>query len=220
MPLKTKENYLKTMYLIAEDEGKISLSLLSKRMGVSTPTANSMVKRLQDEGWVIYEKYKPLRLTASGKKEAGLIIRKHRIAEMFLVKKLGFRWEEVHDIAEEMEHIHSEVLFDRMDEILGKPVIDPHGSPIPDKNGILILRNSLKLSETGAGNKVRLCALLHSNNDFLVYLNSKELGLGTEITIVHIEPFDLSMTVSYGRHRATILSKKVCDRLLVEPVSG
>jgi DtxR family Mn-dependent transcriptional regulator len=220
MPLKTKENYLKTMYLIADDEGKISLSLLSKRMGVSTPTVNSMVKRLQDEGWVVYEKYKPLLLTASGKKEAGLIIRKHRIAEMFLVKKLDFSWEEVHDIAEEMEHIHSEALFDRMDDLLDNPVTDPHGSPIPDKNGILISRNNLKLSEIEAGSKVKLCALLYSSNDFLVYLNSKELGLGAEITVIRIEPFDQSMIVSYGRHTEAMLSKKVCDQLLVEPING
>ncbi|MGV8092675.1 MAG: metal-dependent transcriptional regulator [Mangrovibacterium sp.] len=220
MPLKTKENYLKTMYLIADDEGKISLSTLSKRMGVSTPTVNSMVKRLRDEGWVIYEKYKPLQLTASGKKEAGLIIRKHRIAEMFLVKKLDFSWEEVHDIAEEMEHIHSEALFDRMDDLLGNPITDPHGSPIPDKNGVMVSRNNLKLSEIGTGSKVKLCALLHSSNDFLVYLNSKKLGLGAEITVVRVEPFDQSMIVSYGRNTATTLSKKVCDQLLVEPVSG
>lgn len=218
MPLKTKENYLKTMYLIANDGKEISLSLLSKRMGVSIPTVNSMVKKLQDIGWVVYEKYKPLRLTESGRKEAGLIIRKHRIVEMFLVKKLDFSWEEVHDIAEEMEHIHSEALFDRMDEMLDNPVIDPHGSPIPDKDGMLVSRNTLKLSEIEEGSTVRLCALLHSDNDFLMYLNSTGIELGVEITVLGVEPFDQSMIVSYSGRPATTFSKKVCGRLLVEPL--
>lgn len=219
MPLTKKENYLKTMYLLADEQGHVLLSLLSKRMGVSIPTVNSMVKRLQELGWVIYEKYRPLQLTEAGRREAGLIIRKHRIVEMYLVKEMNFSWEEVHAIAEEMEHIQSDALFDRMDEILGNPVMDPHGSPIPDKNGILVMPSTLKLSEIKPGGKAKLCALSGSRTDFLIYLNRKSLELGTEITVVHVEPFDQSMTISYAGHDAVTLSREVCDRLLVEPVT-
>ncbi len=216
MPLKTKENYLKTMYMIEEDMETIFLSELAKRLNVSIPTVNSMVKRLHAEGRVIYEKYKPLRLTNLGRKEAAFIIRKHRIVEMFLVDKLNFGWEEVHDIAEEMEHVHSEVLFERMDEMLGNPVSDPHGSPIPDKQGNVYPRHNSRLSEMKKGDKVKLCALLRSNRDFLVFLNDKKLELGTEITVTYVEPFDKSMTVSYSGQTEVTLSREVCDRLLVE----
>ena len=102
-------------------------------MGVSKPTANNMIKKLTAIGWVVYEKYKPILLTEKGKKEASLIVRKHRLSEIFLSKIMGFGWEEVHDIAEDMEHLKSEKLFDRMNELLGFPKVDPHGSPIPNK---------------------------------------------------------------------------------------
>jgi DtxR family Mn-dependent transcriptional regulator len=218
MPLKTKENYLKTMYMIDEEIGAISLSELGKRLGVSVPTVNSMAKRLHNEGWVVYEKYKPLKLTGRGRKEAALIIRRHRIAEMFLVEKMNFGWEEVHDIAEEMEHVGSEALFERMNEILGSPASDPHGSPIPDRNGNIFSNNYLKLSEMQEGDKVELKALHDDNNEFLKYLNGKKLSLGAKMTIDNIEPFDKTMTVSYGNESKVTLSKEVCERLFVEPL--
>ncbi|MGQ1889689.1 metal-dependent transcriptional regulator [Thermophagus sp. OGC60D27] len=214
--MKTKENYLKAMYLIAQEGKSISLSLLSEKMGVSIPTVNSMVKRLHDLGLVTYKKYKPLQLTGKGKKAAGLILRKHRIAEMYLVEILGFSWEEVHEIAEEIEHIHSDKLFDRMDEALGFPDADPHGSPIPDKSGNIVLPNYFKLSDADVGQSVRLCAIQNSDTHLLKYLNRKELKLGIVIKIDHIEPFDKSMTVSYPEHANEVLSNDVCVRLLVE----
>jgi DtxR family Mn-dependent transcriptional regulator len=219
MPLKAKENYLKTMYMIDEERGVISLSELGKRLGVSVPTVNSMAKRLHDDGWVIYEKYKPVRLTSQGKKEAALIIRRHRIVEMFLVEKMKFGWEEVHEIAEEMEHVDSEALFERMDEVLGRPAFDPHGSPIPDKNGNIASSHYLRLSETKEGDKVSLKALYDDNREFLNFLNSKKLALGVQITVGHIEPFDGSMTVTYNSESAVTLSREVCERLFVEPLN-
>jgi DtxR family Mn-dependent transcriptional regulator len=204
------------MYSIAHEGGKIPLSLLSQRMGVSTPTANSMVKRLHDLGLVRYQKYKPLELTPEGKKAAGLILRKHRIAEMFLVEKLNFSWEEVHEIAEEIEHIHSEKFFDKMDEALGYPETDPHGSSIPDKSGNIVSVKYLKLSEIGKGQSVRLHAIHKSDTDLLKYLNKKGLGLGCTIKVEYIEGFDQSMTVSYKNHSNVVLSKEVCKRLLVK----
>ena len=216
MPLKTKENYLKNMYMIDEEKGVISLSALGKRLRVSIPTINSMAKRLHNDGFVIYEKYKPLKLTKKGKKEAALIIRRHRIAEMFLVKKMNFGWEEVHDIAEEMEHVESEILFERMNEILGSPAFDPHGSPIPDRNGNIVLDNYPRLSEMQEGDMVKLMALYDDNSEFLKFLNGKKLKLGAQISINKIESFDGSMTVSYKNESEVTLSREVCESLFVK----
>lgn len=216
MPSHTKENYLKAIYFLADEAGKFSLSGLSRQMDVSAPTANSMVKKLQESGWVLYEKYRPLELTEKGRKTAALIIRKHRLTEMFLVEKMGFGWEEVHDIAEEMEHLTSEAFFTRMDVLLGHPTIDPHGSPIPDKNGNIVKARHQKLSEVAVGASVRLCALASTGNDFLQFLNGRDLALGTRIEVLEREPFDNSMIVAYGPHQRQMLSHEVCESLLVE----
>jgi len=135
MASQTEENYLKTLFTLADEKGEILLSGLSKTMGVSTPSANSMVKKMHEKGLVDYLKYKPIVLTEKGKLNAALIIRKHRLTEMYLMEKMGFGWEEVHEIAEQMEHIKSASFFDRVDELMNFPKVDPHGSPIPDKNG-------------------------------------------------------------------------------------
>ncbi len=219
MPTQTKENYLKAMYFLERKGSKIALTDLSKLLDVSTPTANSMVKKLQEDEWVIYQKYKPLQLTEKGRKAAALIVRKHRLTEMFLTKIMGFGWEEVHDIAEEMEHINSDALFDRMDELLGNPTVDPHGSPIPDKSGVLVSRNYEHLSDMSEGQRVRLCSMTDSSTELLVFLNSKNIKLGTEMDILKIESFDQSMIVSYNHHPSMMLSHEVCKRLLVEVVN-
>ena len=218
MPSQMKENYLKAMYSLADEENKVWLSDLSRKMGVSNPTANNMVKKLQEEEWVIYKKYKPLQLTEQGKKLAVFVIRKHRITEMFLMEKMGFGWEEVHEIAEEIEHIDSDLLFERMDEMLGYPSIDPHGEPIPDKFGKVVYPKYHKLSEVKRGKKVRLCALTHTSKDFLLFLNKKQISIGTEFEILEIEPFDKSVTVAYKNFSSIMLSNEVCKRLLVKLV--
>ncbi|MEM6263636.1 MAG: metal-dependent transcriptional regulator [Bacteroidota bacterium] len=218
MPTQTKENYLKALFFLDHKHDNITVTDLSKSMQVSTPTVNNMVKKLQSGGWVKYEKYKPLKLTAKGRKVAALIIRKHRLTEMFLVEKMGFGWEEVHDIAEEIEHVNSEQLFDRMDEMLGFPKADPHGSPIPDKSGHMLEPDYIKLSAAKAGTKARLRALDDSSMELLLYLNKKELELGMLLEIREIEPYDQSMTIGYPKHNNTILTREVCDKLLVEVV--
>ena len=216
MPSQTKENYLKAIYFLAKKNEKISFSDLSKEMGVSIPTVNNMVKKLQSNNWVIYQKYKPIKLTAKGKKAAALIVRKHRLSEMFLEKIMGFGWEEVHDIAEDIEHVQSTKLFDRMDELLGYPTIDPHGSPIPDKQGKVVNKKYLKLTEIKEGKKVRLCGLTDSSTELLLFLNSKHIKLGTELEVLKIESFDQSITVSSEHFSTMMLSHEVCKRLLVE----
>ncbi len=216
MATVVKENYLKALYFLSQKNSDISLTELGNVMGVSKPTVNNMVKKFQTKGWIIYEKYKPLKFTELGKKAAALVVRKHRLSEMFLCNIMGFGWEEVHDIAEELEHINSDKLFDRMDELLGFPTVDPHGSPIPDKEGNFIKANYQLLSQIPPDTEVILRGLRNSSTELLLYLNNKELQLGTKILIHHIEPFDKSMQVSYLNHSKVILSAAVSNLLLVE----
>ena len=218
MATHIKENYLKAIYYLDRKDKNISMSDLSKDMKVSIPTVNSMVKRLQEEKWVVYEKYKPLRITKKGKKQAALIIRKHRLTEMYLVQLMGFGWDEVHDIAEEIEHIKIDAFFDRMDTLLGFPSVDPHGSPIPDIHGNVVQKSYLELSEVLPGGNYRVCALKDSSKEFLQYLNRQEIKLGTTLEIARIEPFDKSIKVIYGNSYSLVLSADVCCRLMVEQV--
>ena len=218
MPTQTKENYLKALYYLHQKDAAISITDLGKEMGVSKPTVNGMVKKLQEKGWVKYEKYKPLKLTDQGLLQAIFIIRKHRLSEMFLNQVMGFGWEEVHDVAEEMEHLKSERFFDRMDELLGFPTSDPHGSPIPDKNGNFQKPDYKIMTQVEAGQKVVLRSLRDSSAEFLKYLNRKNIRLGTQIEIHKIEPFDNSYTVSYEEHADVEFSHAVCHRLMVEVV--
>ena len=212
----TEENYLKALFNLANDKGEVSVNELSKRLEIKMPTVNSMIKKLADKKLVHYESYKPLRLTEKGKKEAGLVIRKHRLTEMFLVQKMDFGWEQVHEIAEQIEHLHSPHFFEKMDEMLGYTTIDPHGSPIPDKTGKIDWVNYEKLSDCKAGETVKLAAVIHTTDDFLKFLNSRELQLGLKIKIKSVERFDGSMVIAYNKKTAETLSHTVSERLLVE----
>ncbi len=214
---QTEENYLKALFTLTSIKGEASVNEVSKQLDIKMPTVNSMMKRLAEKELVVYESYKPLKLTAKGKKQAALIIRKHRLTEMYLVEKMGFGWEEVHDIAEQIEHIKSPVFFAKMDELLGYPTVDPHGSPIPDINGNLALEQYSKLSDCKEGDVVTFMAVQTSSEDLLKFLNSRELSLGLDLKIQRIEPYDSSMAVSYGDHQTEMLSNRVCEKLLVVP---
>lgn len=216
MGSQTEENYLKALYKLSDKEGKINVSDLSAALSVSVPTANSMVKKMDTQGWLKYEKYKPLTITAKGKKMAAAIIRKHRLTEMYLVEKMGFSWENVHEIAEQVEHVKSDAFFDRMDELLGYPKFDPHGSPIPGKDGKTEKLDLVRLSDCEAGKRVVLSALAESSQDLLNFLNERSLLLGTELQILTKEVFDGSISVSYNGHDREMLSKQVSQSLLVE----
>jgi DtxR family Mn-dependent transcriptional regulator len=212
----TEENYLKALFNLSSEKGEVTANVLSKHLSIKMPTVNSMMKKLAEKKMVFYESYKPLRLTEKGKKEAGLIIRKHRLTEMFLVQKMGFGWEEVHEIAEQIEHLQSPIFFEKIDALLGNPKIDPHGSPIPDKTGKIEWIKYEKLSSCEAGDTVKLAAVIHTTDDFLKFLNVRELHLGLDLKIKSIEKFDGSMIVNYGKRTAEMISHMVCERLLVE----
>lgn len=211
----TEENYLKALYHLINEHDEVSVNDLSKHLQIKMPSVNSMVKKFADKKWVIYESYKPIRVTELGKKEAALIVRKHRLTEMFLVDKMGFGWENVHEIAEQLEHIHSDAFFDKMDEILNHPKVDPHGEPIPDKDGVVIQPDLKKLSACKENQNVTLSAVTTSAEDFLNYLNKREIGLGTVMTILSIEDFDQSMLIDINGKQERF-SKLVCDKLLVK----
>lgn len=211
----TEENYLKAIYHLINENDEVSVNDLSRQLNIKMPSVNSMIKKFADKKWVKYESYKPIKLTESGKKEASLIVRKHRLTEMFLVEKMGFGWENVHEIAEQLEHIHSEVFFDKMDEILNYPKVDPHGEPIPDKDGNVIQPDLKKLSKCRENDRVELASVTTSSEEFLSFLNKRNLSLGTEIKVLQKEDFDQSMKVFYNSQEENF-SKTVCDRLLVK----
>lgn len=213
-----EENYLKALFSLSNDKGEVNVNDLSKRLDIKMPTVTSMMKKLAAKKLVHYKSYKPLRLTEKGKKEATLIIRKHRLTEMYLVEKMGFGWEQVHEIAEQIEHIQSPDFFAKMDELLDYPKFDPHGSPIPDKNGKMVWKSYNKLSECKQGDTVRVSAVINTSDEFLKFLNSREIYLGLKIKINSVEPFDNTMVVSYYKHLSETLSHVVCERLLVEKV--
>ncbi len=216
---QTEENYLKALFALTSTKGEASVNELSKMLDIKMPTVNGMMKRLSEKDFVIYESYKPLKLTEKGRKEASLIIRKHRLTEMYLVEKMGFGWEEVHDIAEQIEHIQSPAFFAKMDEILGFPEVDPHGSPIPDENGKVIVKDFDRLSDCESGDVVKFMAVKPSSEELLKFLNSRELVLGAVITIQSVELFDKSMSVNYAHREMEVLSNMVCEKLLVERVA-
>lgn len=211
----TEENYLKAIFHLLDSENQVTVNELSKFLQIKMPSVNSMMKKFADKNWVIYETYKPIKVTELGRKEAAIVVRKHRLTEMFLVEKMGFGWENVHEIAEQLEHVHSEDFFDKMDEILNFPKVDPHGEPIPDKDGIIITQNLKKLSECKVNDMVILTSVTISTDDFLNYLNQRNLALGVEILIKNIEKFDGSMQIEFS-DKTEVLSKMVCEKLLVK----
>ena len=215
----TEENYLKALFNLAGENGEANVNDLSRHLGIKMPTVTSMMKKLAEKKLVHYESYKPVRLTEKGRKEAGLIVRKHRLTEMYLVEKMGFGWEEVHDIAEQIEHIQSPAFFDKMDQLLGFPKLDPHGAVIPDKNGKLAWIAYLRLTDCRPGDTVRLAAVVRGSSDFLLFLNNRGIRLGLRLKIKSVETFDGSMVLSYD-NRLETLSATACERLLVEKTTA
>jgi len=211
----TEENYLKAIFHLMTAENTVTINELSKFLNVKMPSVNNMMKKFAEKKWVIYESYKPLIITDSGKKEAALIVRKHRLTEMFLVEKMNFGWENVHEIAEQVEHIKSEIFFNKMDEILNHPQFDPHGEPIPDKEGNIISQDLKKLSTCKIADQVVFTSVTISDDDFLSFLTDKKLELGKVMQIVDIQKYDKSMLILVDQQE-TLLSKVVCEKILVK----
>lgn len=201
--------------MLSHTSEDVPVKELSKELSIKMPTVTAMMKKFAEKNWVHYESYKPIRLTDDGKKEAALIVRKHRLTEMFLTEVMGLGWENVHEIAEQIEHIDSSIFFDKMDEMLNFPKLDPHGSPIPDKSGKVQELNFKKLSECKSGEKVVFRAVQNSTNDFLKFLNTRNLSLGKEMKIKKREDFDNSMTIRFDK-KNHVFSQQACEMMLVE----
>jgi DtxR family Mn-dependent transcriptional regulator len=185
-------------------------------MGVKQPTINSMVKKLAGKKIVSYAPYKGIRLTEKGKKEALTIIRKHRLAELFLVKILGLGWEEVHVIAEELEHVNSKLFYDRIDELLNHPKVDPHGEPIPDVNGKMWNKKRITLNEMVEGGLAKIIGVTDDEKSFLDHLNVKGLQIGDTITLKKRESYDGSILLINKKKVEQTISHQVAERILVE----
>lgn len=211
----TEENYLKALFSLTEHKEDATVNELSKLLDIKMPTVNSMMKRLADKGLVVYESYKPLKLSPLGKIEAALIIRKHRLAEMFLVEKMGFKWDEVHPIAEQMEHIQSDLLFEKMDYLLGYPATDPHGSPIPNLDGTIPAIVNTKLSDCKEGQEVIFNAVMNSSPEFLKYLTERMLTIGVKFSVQKVESFDGSIEIEMEDGRRLMLSEVASSKILV-----
>jgi DtxR family Mn-dependent transcriptional regulator len=220
MQTHSEENYLKAIYLLGKQSNeKVSVTALAFALGNNPASVIDMLKKLTEKKLIEYDKVKGVKLKEIGNKTALLVIRRHRLWELFLQNKLGYTWDEVHEIAEQLEHVHHDKLADRLDEFLGFPQFDPHGEAIPDKNGQIENKQYIKLSECHPGDIIKLASVINTSVDFLKYLSSRELRLGLKIKIKSLEPFDKTMVVSYNKRPSESLSLMVCERLLVELVS-
>ena len=212
----TEENYLKTIYYLANrQEGEVSTNALAEMTATRAASVKDMLRKLADKQLIHYRKYQGVRLTDEGERLALQIIRRHRLWEVFLVEKLGFGWDEVHEIAEELEHVRSEELVTRLDTFLGHPQFDPHGDPIPTPAGQMPEMGYRKLSEVGISDNVRLMAVLEHSAEFLQHLDRSGLTLGCAVTIAEINGFDKSVLVQTESGRTVFVSQEVAKNLLV-----
>ncbi|ADB38969.1 metal-dependent transcriptional regulator [Spirosoma linguale] len=213
----TEENYLKTIYYLANRrQGEVSTNALAEMTATKAASVTDMLRKLAEKQLIHYKKYQGVRLTDEGERLALQIIRRHRLWEVFLVQKLGFGWDEVHEIAEELEHIRSEELVTRLDTYLGYPQFDPHGDPIPTPAGQMPETGYRKLSEVEAGEGVCLMAVLEHSTEFLKHLDHSQLTLGCQVTVNEVNAFDKSVLVQIESGRSVFISHEVARNLLVK----
>lgn len=209
-----EENYLKAIFHIQnETDGDVSTNAISEEIKTKPSSVTDMIKALAEKKLLTYVKYKGVQLTEKGRASAMKVIRKHRLWETFLVEKLQFKWDEVHDIAEQLEHIHSDVLVDKLDDFLGNPKYDPHGDPIPDAEGNLKHQNKKVLAKASVGVKLICVGVKDSEAEFLQYLSKREINIGTEIQILDKE-FDGSVEIQV-QGVAFSVSDRVANNLYV-----
>lgn len=211
----TEENYLKAIFKLLEINEVVTTNAIALKINTKAASVTDMLKKLADKKLINYEKYQGVSLTNQGKKVALNIIRKHRLWEVFLVEKLNFKWDEVHYMAEQLEHINSEELIQRMDKFLGFPKFDPHGDPIPDSNGKLIENKSSLLSQIKKGINIVMTGVVDHSDKFLRFLNNVGLNLGCEIKIKNIVDYDNSLEVIISKKKTIFISNEVAKNILV-----
>ena len=213
----TEENYLKVIHRLSEATSEdISTNAVAELMQTKAASVTDMLRKLADKGWVNYQKYQGVRLSVEGEKIALSIVRKHRLWEVFLVDKMGFNWDEVHEIAEQLEHIESDQLINKLDEYLGFPKTDPHGDPIPNKEGILPELAYSHLSDIKATKTCKLMGVAQDSAVFLQLLTKLNLSLGAKLDIQEINEFDRSIFVSINDASPIFISHEVAKNILVK----
>lgn len=211
----TEENYLKAIYHLSEDGSKAVLTNdLAEAMHTKAASVTDMIKKLSLKEFISHEKYYGVNITPKGKAVALSVIRKHRLWETFLVQKLSFSWDEVHEVAEQLEHIQSNRLIEKLDEYLGFPKTDPHGDPIPDSNGKIKALQKVMLSTLSPGSDSLIVAVKDSDSKLLKYLDKIGARPGKKIKVIDREEYDGSMEVSINSQRF-FLSKEVSENILV-----
>lgn len=200
-----EENYIKAIYKLSTHKGaSVSTNSIANEMNTTAASVTDMIKKLAEKNLVGYEKYKGVKLTNSGIEKAKSMVRKHRLWEVFLVEKLNFGWDEIHEVAEELEHINSSQLIERLDHFLGRPQFDPHGDPIPDEKGKMLVRSRKLLSKVAEGVNCQVVGVDDSSSTFLQYLNQLQIGLGTQLRVLDVIPFDGSLKLAVNNQSISI----------------
>ena len=211
-----EENYLKAILSISlNEDGKVSTNAIANEIGTSAASVSDMLKKLGEKKLIKYEKYKGVELSKLGQNKAVMILRKHRLWETFLVNKLDFNWGEVHDVAEQLEHIQSSELIDRLDIFLEHPKFDPHGEPIPNKEGKIASTNTTPLNELQVNTKGKIMGVSLDEKDFLDYLTKLNITIGTEVILIEKVSFDKSLSIKIENTKQHI-SSDVAKHLLIK----
>ena len=213
----SEENYLKAIYHLSEGRSEgVNTNAIAESLNTKAASASDMIKKLAVKKLISYKKYYGVKITDLGKKVALQIIRKHRLWEVFLVEKLNFNWDEVHEVAEELEHIKSPLLIQRLNEFLGNPRFDPHGDPIPDETGTIPSKPSVPLNQLRAGKSGIIASVKDSDSSFLKYLDKMEIKIGSRIKIIDVIEFDSSMEILIDDKRKINISSEVSGNLLMK----
>lgn len=212
----TEENYLKALLKISFDNGveEVGTNELASTLAIKPATANDMLKKLKEKELVDYEKYGKISLTVEGRKNAIDVLRKHRLWETFLYEKLEFSWDEVHEVAEQLEHIHSEKLVDKLDKFLEYPEFDPHGDPIPNKKGELKVLFKKTLSDVVVGSSCKMVAVKDNSSSFLQYVVKVGLGINNEIVVLSKQEYDAIMVIEVNGVKSSV-SQKFAENIFV-----
>ncbi len=213
----TEENYLKAIYKLSQShENGVNTNAIAEMLQTKASSVTDMIKKLSEKDLVNYVKYQGVTLTLKGKKIAVNIIRKHRLWEFFLVNHLNFKWDEVHDIAEELEHINSEKLIDNLDKFLDHPKFDPHGDPIPDKEGNVYQHKEVSLADLNDNQSGVIVGVKDHSTQFLKYLEGIHLLLGMKVKVIKKFEYDDSVLVSTEKNKEIIVSNKVSRNLYIK----
>lgn len=214
----TEENYIKTIYHLSSDNKTVRTNAISEVMNTTPASVSDMLKKLSDKSYIHYEKYQGVSLTKKGKIEALQVVRKHRLWEVFLVEKLKFNWDEVHDVAEQLEHIQSKLLIERLDHFLDHPTTDPHGDPIPNSKGEMPVLRQIMLSELEVQAKGKVIGMKEHSPAFLQYLDKLGITIGASLKVTDRVVFDASVELSINDKKTIVVSHEVAKNILVTPI--